>query len=79
MDYKEFLYSMYNQELVDKAYELSKEIYKKSDFESDFNFYKVVTESGLDKDNEIKEINRMYNKIYEQITYAFLSGAVHAV
>lgn len=79
MDYKEFLYSMYNQELVDKAYELSKEIYNKSNFESDFNFYKVVTESGLDKDHEIKEINRMYNKIYEQITYAFLTGATHAV
>ena len=79
MDYKEFLYSIYNQELVDNAYELSKAIYGKSDFESDFNFYKVVTQSGLDKDNEIKEINRMYNKIYEQITYAFLSGAAHAV
>ena len=76
MEYKEFLYSIYNQEFVDKAYELSKEIYNKSDFESDINFYKVVTEAGVDSDDEMK---RMYNKIYEQITYAFLSGAAHAV
>ena len=77
MDYKEFLYSMYNQELVDNAYESAKEFYKQSDLESDFNFYKVLT--GLDKDNETKEINRIYNRIYEHMTYAFLSGAAHAV
>lgn len=77
MDYKEFLYSMYNQELVDNAYESAKEFYKQSDLESDFNFYKVLT--GLDKDNETKEINRIYNRIYERMTYAFLSGAAHAV
>lgn len=77
MDYKEFLYSIYNQELVDNAYESAKEFYKISDLVSDFNFYKVLT--GLDKDNEIKEINRIYNRIYEQITFAFLSGAAHAV
>lgn len=76
MEYKEFLYSIYNQELVDKAYELSKEIYNKSDFESDINFYEVVTKAGVDSDDEMK---RMYNKIYEQITYAFLLGAAHAV
>ena len=77
MEYKDFLYSIYNQELVDNAYESAKEFYKKSDLVSDFNFYKVLT--GLDKDNEIKEINRIYNRIYEQITFAFLSGAAHAV
>ena len=77
MEYKDFLYSIYNQELVDNAYESAKEFYKQSDLESDFNFYKVLT--GLDKDNETKEINRIYNRIYEQITFAFLSGAAHAV
>ena len=76
MEYKEFLYSIYNQELVDKAYELSKEIYKKSDFESDINFYNAVTKFGVDNEDEKK---RMYNKIYEQITYAFITGSVHAV
>ena len=77
MDYKEFLYSIYNQELVDNAYESAKEFYEKSDLESDFNFYKVLT--GLDKDNETKEINRIYNKIYERMTYSYLEGAMHAV
>lgn len=77
MDYKEFLYSIYNQELVDNAFESAKEFYKQSDLESDVNFFKVVT--GLDKDNETKEINRIYNKIYERMTYAFLTGAMHAV
>lgn len=77
MDYKEFLYSIFNQELVDNAYESAKEFYKQSDLESDFNFYKVL--SGLDKDNEIKEINRIYNRIYERMTYSFLEGARHAV
>ena len=77
MDYKEFLYSIFNQELVDNAYESAKEFYEKSDLESDFNFYKVLT--GLDKDNESKEINRIYNRIYERMTYSFLEGARHAV
>ena len=77
MDYKEFLYSMYNQELVDNAYESAKEFYKQSDLESDFNFYKVLT--GLDKDNESKEISRIYNRIYERMTYSYLEGAMHAV
>ena len=76
MEYKEFLYSIFNQELVDNAYESAKEFYKQSDLESDFNFYKVVTEAGLDKDNEI---NRIYNKIYERMTYSYLEGAMHAV
>ena len=77
MEYKDFLYSIYNQELVDNAYESAKEFYEQSDLETDFNFYKVLT--GLDKDNETKEINRIYNRIYERMTYAFLSGAAHAV
>ena len=77
MDYKEFLYSIFNQELVDNAYESAKEFYKQSDLESDFNFYKVLT--GLDKDNETKEISRIYNRIYERMTYSYLEGAMHAV
>ena len=77
MEYKDFLYSIFNQELVDNAYESAKEFYKQSDLESDFNFYKVL--SGLDKDNEIKEINRIYNRIYERMTYSFLEGARYAV
>ena len=77
MEYKEFLYSIFNQELVDNAYESAKEFYKQSDLESDFNLYKVLT--GLDKDNELKEINRIYNRIYERMTYSFLEGAKHAV
>ena len=77
MEYKDFLYSIYNQELVDNAYESAKEFYKQDDLESDFNFYKVLT--GLDKDNETKEINRIYNRIYERMTYSFLEGARHAV
>ena len=77
MEYKDFLYSIFNQELVDNAYESAKEFYKQSDLETDFNFYKVLT--GLDKDNEIKEINRIYNRIYERMIYSFLEGARHAV
>lgn len=76
MEYKDFLYSIYNQELVDNAYESTKEMYEKSDLETDINFYKVVTEAGVDKD---KEINRIYNRIYERMTYSFLEGARHAV
>ena len=77
MEYKDFLYSIFNQELVDNAYESAKEFYKQSDLESDFNFYKVLT--GLDKDNETKEISRIYNRIYERMTYSYLEGAMHAV
>jgi hypothetical protein len=74
MDYKEFLYSIYNQELVDNAYESAKEFYKKSDLETDINLLEF--EKGDDKDNEI---NCIYNKIYRHMVSSYLDGAMHAV
>ena len=76
MEYKEFLYSIYNQELVDNAYESANEFYKKSDLEDDINFYKVVTEACVDKDSEI---NRIHKRINDRMTYSFLEGAMYAV
>lgn len=74
MEYKKFLYGIYNQELVDNAYVSAKESYEKSDLETDINLLKY--EKGDDKDNEI---NCIYNKIYRHMVSSYLNGAMHAV
>jgi hypothetical protein len=74
MEYKKFLYGIYNQELVDNAYVSAKESYEKSDLETDINL--LESEKGDDKDNEI---NFIYNKIYRHMVSSYLNGAMHAV
>ena len=75
MEYKKFLYKIYNQELVDNAYKSAKETYKKSVLETDLKSI-LETEKGDDKDNEI---NYIYNNIYRHVVSSYLEGAAHAV
>lgn len=75
MEYKKFLYEIYNHELVDNALKSAKEIYEKSDLETDIKSI-LNTEKGDDKDNEI---NCIYNKIYRHMVSSYLNGAMHAV
>ena len=77
MDYKDFLYSIYNQELVDKAMEGTKEYLPKSDFDSDIKqmlLFKELDESAFNKYKD-----KLYNQLLGNLTYSFLDGVKHSV
>ena len=77
MEYKEFLYSMYNQELVDKAMEETKEFLPKSDFDNDIKqmfLFKELSEEAFDKYKD-----NLYNQYAKNLAYSFLDGAKHSV
>ena len=77
MDYKEFLYSIYNKELVDKAMEETKEYLPKSDFDSDIKqmlSFKELDESAFDKYKD-----KLYNQLLWNLTYSFLDGVKYSV
>ena len=74
MTQKEFLYTMYDAELVDYAMDSTKEFYRKETFEADLKLSNIVEESGGSPSGE-----RMYNHVSDQLVYAFLHGAAFAV
>ena len=71
---KEFLYSMYDADLVDYAMDNTKEFYRKETFEADLKLSSIVEESGGKPSGE-----RMYKHVSDQLVYAFLHGASYAV
>ena len=81
MEYKDFLYSIYNKELVDKAMEKAKEFLPKSDFDSDIKqlfLYKECegfsTEDAFDKHEE-----NIYKHYINKLMWSFLDGVKHSV
>lgn len=71
---KEFLYSMYDQELVDHAIESSKDFYQKATLEADLKLAKIT------EDNGGKSVaDRLYNHIQSQMIFSYLHGASYAV
>lgn len=71
---KEFMYSMYDQDLVDYAMESTKDFYRESTFEADMKLAEVVENAG-----GVKKSERLYNHIYSQMVFSFLHGASYAV
>ena len=74
MTQKEFLYTMYDADLVDYAMDSTKDFYRKETFEADLRLSNIVEESGGSPSGE-----RMYNHVSDQLVYAFLHGASFAV
>lgn len=74
MTQKEFLYTMYDADLVDYAMDSTKEFYRKEIFETDLKLSNIVEKSGRSPSGE-----RMYNRVSDQLVYAFLHGASFAV
>ena len=74
MDDKEFLCSMYNKDLVDRAIEESKELYKEHDAEMLYKMAKT-TEMLPDRTGGAE----IYDTIQRQMRYAYLHGACYAV
>ena len=71
---KEFLYSMYDADLVDYAMDSTKDFYRKETFEADLKLSTIVEESGGSPSGE-----RMYKHVSDQLVFAFLHGASYAV
>ena len=71
---KEFYYSMYNKDLVDRAIEESKNFYK--EHEADILYKMAKTAEMLPDRSGASEI---YNKIQQQMVFSYLHGASYAV
>ena len=71
---KEFLYTMYDADLVDYAMDSTKDFYRKETFEADLKLSTIVEESGGSPSGE-----RMYKHVSDQLVFAFLHGASYAV
>ena len=74
MDDKEFLCSMYNKDLVDRAIEESKELYKEHEAETLYKMAKTM-EMLPDRTGGAE----IYDTIQRQMRYAYLHGACYAV
>ena len=74
MDDKEFLCTMYNKDLVDRAIEESKELYKEHEAETLYKMAKT-TEMLPDRTGGAE----IYDTIQRQMRYAYLHGACYAV
>ena len=74
MDDKEFLCTMYNKDLVDRAIKESKELYKEHEAETLYKMAKT-TEMLPDRTGGAE----IYDTIQRQMRYAYLHGACYAV
>ena len=74
MDDKEFLCTMYNKDLVDRAIEESKELYKEHEAETLYKMAKTM-EMLPDRTGGAE----IYDTIQRQMRYAYLHGACYAV
>lgn len=81
MEYKDFLYSIYNQELVDKAMEEAKEHLPKSDFDNDIKQLFIFKEFGGDDPGSAfdKFKENIYKRYVNNMAYSFLDGVKHSV
>ena len=82
MEYKEFLYSIYNKELVDKAMEEAKEhLPTKSDFDNEIKQLFIFKEFGGDDPGSAfdKYKENIYNRLLGNMAYSFLDGVKHSV
>ena len=74
MDDREFLCTMYNKDLVDRAIEESKELYKEHEAETLYKMAKTM-EMLPDRTGGAE----IYDTIQRQMRYAYLHGACYAV
>ena len=81
MEYKDFLYSIYNKELVDKAMEETTGYLTKLEFDNDIK--QLFKEFGGDVDDPGDAFDKYKENIYKRyvntLTYSFLDGVKHSV
>ena len=73
---KEFFYSMYNKDLVDRAYEATANFFGKESFEADVKIAKIAEKYNIE--GETTE-SRLYDHMLRQMIFSYLHGADYAV
>ena len=73
---KEFYYSMYNKELVDRAYEATANFFGKESFEADVKLAKMAEKYNVEGETTA---SRLYDHIFRQMVSSYLHGADYAV
>ncbi len=73
---KEFFYSMYNKDLVDRAYDATAEFFRKGEFEADLNLARIVEKCKGDNETAA---SRLYNHMFNRMVSSYLHGADFAV
>ena len=73
---KEFYYSMYNKDLVDRAYDATANFFGKESFEADVKLAKIAEKYNVE--GETTE-SRLYDHMFRQMVSSYLHGADDAV
>ena len=74
---KEFFYSMYNKDLVDRAYDATAEFFRKGEFEADLNLARIAEK--CDAKTGDNAASRLYNHMFNRMVSSYLHGADFAV
>ena len=73
---KEFYYSMYNKELVDRAYEATANFFGKESFEADVKLAKIAEKYNVEGETTA---SRLYDHMFRDMVFSYLHGADYAV
>ena len=73
---KEFYYSMYNKDLVDRAYEATKNFFGKESFEADVKLAKIAEKYNVEGETTT---SRLYDHMFRYMVSSYLHGADYAV
>ena len=73
---KEFYYSMYNKDLVDRAYEATANFFGKESFEADVKLAMIAEKYNVEGETTA---SRLYDNMFCQMVSSYLHGADYAV
>ena len=73
---KEFYYSMYNKELVDRAYETTANFFGKESFEADVKLAMIAEKYNVEGETTA---SRLYDHMFRNMVASYLHGADYAV
>jgi hypothetical protein len=73
---KEFYYSMYNKDLVDRAYEATANFFGKESFEVEVNLAKIAEKYNVEGETTA---SRLYDNMFRRMVSSYLHGADFAV
>ena len=73
---KEFYYSMYNKDLVDRAYDATANFFGKESFEADVKLAMIAEKYNVEGETTA---SRLYDHMFRQMMFSYLHGADYAV
>ena len=73
---KEFYYSMYNKDLVDRAYEATANFFGKESFEAEVKLANITEKYNVEGETTA---SRLYDHMFRNMVFSYLHGADYAV